>query len=60
MQRELEQAGTSYRLLRDEIRKILATEYEKDSGMDAQKLASTLGYSSTFAFHRAQDRWAKN
>ncbi|MFL9876676.1 AraC family transcriptional regulator [Paraburkholderia megapolitana] len=59
MQRELEQAGTSYRLLRDEIRKILATEYQKYSDMDSQKLASILGYSSTFAFHRAQDRWMK-
>lgn len=60
MQRELEQAGTSYRLLRDEIRKILATEFQKFRNMDPQKLASILGYSSTFAFNRAQERWAKN
>lgn len=59
-QRELEQSGTSYRRLRDEIRKILATELQKHGDLDSQKLALMLGYSTTFALNRAKDRWNKS
>jgi AraC-like DNA-binding protein len=57
LQRRLEAAGTSYRILVDEVRADLAWRHVKRSGMSLNRVADLLGYHSPAAFSRAFRRW---
>ncbi|MBN1654459.1 MAG: AraC family transcriptional regulator ligand-binding domain-containing protein [Deltaproteobacteria bacterium] len=55
--RRLEQEGTSYKTLLDDLRRRLALRYLETTRMDMGKIAYLLGFSQTTAFHRAFRRW---
>lgn len=57
LQRQLQEAGTSYQVLLDEVRRELAITYVQQQSISASDLAFLLGFSETSAFHRAFKRW---
>ncbi len=57
LQRRLTEAGTSYRLLMDEVRADLAWRHVQRSDLSFGQVANLLGYDSQPAFSRAFRRW---
>jgi len=55
--RRLEQEGTTYRDLLDDLRRRLAMAYVGGSQLALSEIAFLLGYSQAAAFHRAFKRW---
>ncbi len=57
LHRRLQDEGTSFQEILDEVRHSLAMEYLKSQEMTIQELAYTLGYGDTANFRRAFKRW---
>lgn len=57
LQRKLEEAGTSYHTLLDEMRRELSIYYLREAQIAVSEVAFLLGFSETSAFHRAFRRW---
>ncbi|MDF5731466.1 MAG: AraC family transcriptional regulator [Rhizonema sp. PD38] len=57
LQRQLREAGTSYREVLDEIRRELSVHYLRDSDMAICEVTFLLGFSETTSFNRAFKRW---
>ena len=57
LQRKLQEAGTSYHTLLDDMRRELSIYYLKDAQIAVSEIAFLLGFSETSAFHRAFRRW---
>ena len=57
LQRRLTEAGTSYRMLIDEVRSDLAWRHVQRSDLSMGQVANLLGYDSQAAFSRAFRRW---
>jgi AraC-like DNA-binding protein len=55
--RRLEQEGTTYRELLDNLRRQLAMEYLSRRDLSVSEVAFLLGFSQAAAFHRAFKRW---
>lgn len=58
LQRRLAEAGTTYRLIVDEVRFEAACRLLEDPGLNLAKVASALGYSDPANFTRAFVRWS--
>lgn len=56
LQRRLKDEGTTFQLVRDELRRELAHTY-LDSGLSIAEVSFLLGFSETSAFFRAFKRW---
>jgi AraC-like DNA-binding protein len=57
LHRKLEQEGTSFRLIRDELRRDLAIQYLTQSSLNIADIASAVGFAERSAFHRAFKSW---
>ncbi|HBB35535.1 MAG TPA: AraC family transcriptional regulator [Cyanobacteria bacterium UBA8803] len=57
LQRKLQEAGTSYYTLLDEMRRELSFYYLREAHIAVSEVAFLLGFSETSAFHRAFRRW---
>jgi len=57
LQRKLDEAGTSYHKLLDEMRRELSIYYLREAQIAVSEVAFLLGFSETSAFHRAFRRW---
>ncbi|WP_417670600.1 helix-turn-helix domain-containing protein [Roseibium sp.] len=57
VQRALENEGTSFRALTDEIRRSTATRYLRDTSLPIKEIAFLLGFSEMSAFSRAAKSW---
>jgi AraC-like DNA-binding protein len=57
LRRRLDQEGTTFSDIVDEIRKELAERYLREPSMAVSEVAFLLGFSSESAFHRAFRRW---
>ncbi|MNO03899.1 HTH-type transcriptional regulator VirS [compost metagenome] len=57
LQRHLQQAGTSYQRILDELRQELAGRYLADSDLPIQEIALRLGFSEPRSFHRSFKAW---
>ena len=57
LRRHLEQHGTTWRLLVDEVRLNLAEKLLLESGSTISQIASTVGFADASAFSRAFKRW---
>ncbi|KAF0804759.1 AraC family transcriptional regulator [Alcanivorax xiamenensis] len=57
LKRKLQQLGTSYQTLLDDLRKGLAVEYLSQSRRSVDDIAAALGYSDASNFARAFRRW---
>jgi len=57
LHRKLEQEGTSFRLIRDDLRRDLAIKYLTQSSLNIGDIAATLGFADRSAFHRAFKCW---
>jgi AraC-like DNA-binding protein len=57
LRRRLDQEGTTFSDIVDEIRKELAERYLREPSMAISEVAFLLGFSSESAFHRAFRRW---
>ena len=57
LQRHLQQAGTSYQQILDELRQELAEHYLQHSDLAVQDIASYLGFSEARSFHRCFKSW---
>ncbi len=57
LQRKLQQAGTSFNKVLDDIRRTLAFQYLKETALTASEIAFLLGFSDNSAFNRAFRRW---
>jgi AraC-like DNA-binding protein len=55
--RRLEDEGTSFREILDDIRRRYALNYVRNRDLDLAATACLLGFSHTTAFHRAFKRW---
>lgn len=57
LQRHLEQTGTSYQQILDELRLELAQVYLKQKNLPLEQIASRLGFSEPRSFHRSFKNW---
>ena len=57
LQRHLQQAGTSYQQILDELRQDLAEHYLLRSDLPIQDIASYLGFTESRSFHRSFKTW---
>lgn len=57
LQRHLQQAGTSYQQILDELRQELAEHYLLRSDLAIQDIASYLGFTESRSFHRSFKTW---
>lgn len=57
LQWRLEQAGTTFEKVRDDVRRNLAEHYLRDTEMPLVEIAHELGFSEQSAFSRAAQRW---
>lgn len=57
LQRHLQQAGTSYQQILDELRQELAEHYLLHSDLAVQDIASYLGFTEARSFHRSFKGW---
>jgi AraC-like DNA-binding protein len=60
LRRKLEQEGTSFRELIDELRAHAAIKYVRDTDLTIEDVAYALGFSDAAAFRRAFRRWTKS
>jgi AraC-like DNA-binding protein len=59
LRRKLEQEGTSFRELIDELRAHAAIKYVRDTDLTIEDIAYALGFSDAAAFRHAFRRWTK-
>jgi AraC-like DNA-binding protein len=57
LQRRLQEEGTSFEDVADDLRRKLAERYLRERRIGIQETAFLLGYSDVSAFHRAFSRW---
>jgi AraC-like DNA-binding protein len=57
LQRHLQQAGSGYQEILDELRRELAEHYLLRSDLSVQEIASYLGFSEPRSFHRSFKHW---
>lgn len=57
LHRRLDEAGTSFKQIREDLRRSLAHRYLVDGEMSVGEVAVLLGYSEVSAFHRAFKGW---
>ena len=57
LQRQLQNAGTTFNTLLNEIRKDLAQKYLREQDTSMTEIAFLLGFSESSAFSRAFKRW---
>ncbi len=57
LRRRLQQAGTSYRKIADDLRTQLAVKYLRDSELTVEEIASALAFSDAANFRQAFRRW---
>lgn len=57
LRRRLDEEGSTYRSILDELRKDLAITMLSESRLSLAKIAETLGFAETSAFHRAFKKW---
>jgi AraC-like DNA-binding protein len=57
LSRRLEEDGTSFRDLLNDVRKHLALRYASSTDLDLTEIAFLLGFSSSAVFHRSFKRW---
>jgi AraC-like DNA-binding protein len=60
LRRKLEQEGTSFRELIDELRAHAAIKYVRDTDLTIEDVAFALGFSDAAAFRHAFRRWTKS
>ena len=60
LRRKLEQEGTSFRELIDELRAHAAIKYVRDTDLTVEDIAYALGFSDAAAFRHAFRRWTKS
>jgi AraC-like DNA-binding protein len=60
LRRRLEQEGTSFRELIDELRSHAAIKYVRDTDLTIEDVAYALGFSDAAAFRHAFRRWTKS
>ena len=60
LRRKLEQEGTSFRELIDELMAHAAIKYVRDTALRIEDVAYALGFSDSAAFRRAFRRWTKS
>jgi AraC-like DNA-binding protein len=60
LRRKLEQEGTSFRQLIDELRAHAAIKYVRDTDLTIEDVAYALGFSDAAAFRHAFRRWTKS
>jgi len=60
LRRKLEQEGTSFRELIDELRAHAAIKYVRDTDLTIEDIAFALGFSDAAAFRHAFRRWTKS
>jgi AraC-like DNA-binding protein len=60
LRRKLEQEGTSFRELIDEMRAHAAIKYVRDTDLTIEDIAFALGFSDAAAFRHAFRRWTKS
>ncbi len=58
LRRRLNELGTSYQKILDDVRRELAVEYLQTTNLTVQEIAELLGYSEVTNFRRAFMRWA--
>ena len=59
LRRRLQELGTSYQKILDDVRKELAIEYLQTTNLTVQEIAELLGYSEVTNFRRAFMRWVE-
>jgi AraC-like DNA-binding protein len=57
LRRRLHEEGTSFQLIKDQLRRDLAISYLSDSSRSALDIGLELGFSERSAFHRAFKKW---
>lgn len=57
LRRRLQEEGTSFKALHDEVRMNMAQEYLRGTQLSTQEIAHLLGYAEVTNFHRAFKRW---
>jgi AraC-like DNA-binding protein len=60
LRRRLEQEGTSFRELINELRAHAAIKYVRDTDLTIEDIAFALGFSDAAAFRHAFRRWTKS
>lgn len=59
LKRRLQQQGTSYREIVDEVRTEVAIKYLRETDLSIEDIAYSLGFSEAANFRRAFRRWTK-
>ena len=59
LRRRLQELGTSYQQILNNVRRELAVEYLRTSSLTVQEIADLLGYSEVTNFRRAFMRWVE-
>jgi AraC-like DNA-binding protein len=57
LQRRLRAEGTSFEIIKDEVRRELALRYVREESMTLKRLADLLGYAETSVLTRSFSRW---
>lgn len=60
LSRSLQDVGTSYQRILDEVRKEMAIEYLRNSNLPIEEIAALIGYSDPSNFRKAFRRWTQN
>ena len=60
LSRSLQDVGTSYQRILDEVRKEMAIEYLRSSNLPIEEIAALVGYSDPSNFRKAFRRWTQN
>ena len=59
LRRRLDEEGTNYRRICDEVRNVIACNYLKNTSLTISEIAMLLNYSESASFRRAFVRWNK-
>lgn len=60
LSRSLQDVGTSYQRILDEVRKEMAVEYLRNSNLPIEEIAALIGYSDPSNFRKAFRRWTSH
>ena len=60
LSRSLQEVGTSYQRILDEVRKEMAIEYLRNSALPIEEIAALVGYSDPSNFRKAFRRWTSH
>lgn len=60
LSRSLQEIGTSYQRILDEVRKEMAIEYLRNSALPIEEIAALVGYSDPSNFRKAFRRWTSH